>query len=200
MNMSNMPDHGVCGSWMHSCNQAKKATPGMSWNLSTSSCCSQYWKEQQWTRKSLSSQLAGDSLLETDHWEGDQQAHCCEIPFRTLERPGLPLQEDPCPKRGACHHHQEGERAGHCICLKVLDTGILHIFASLCKFASLLCPKFFFKNTFPFFWLWVYHKLFIFLFQIFYTNWPSLMSIYGVTWPQISEYDETLSRGRIFQN
>ena len=36
-------------------------------------------------------------------------------------------------------------------------------------------PKFFFKNVFPFFLVkWVYHKLYILQFQIFYTNWPSL--------------------------
>ena len=32
------------------------------------------------------------------------------------------------------------------------------------------------KNAFPFFWVkWVYHKLYIFQFQIFDTNWPSLL-------------------------
>ena len=31
-------------------------------------------------------------------------------------------------------------------------------------------------NAFAFFWVkWVYHKLYIFQFQIFYTTWPSLL-------------------------
>ena len=43
------------------------------------------------------------------------------------------------------------------------------------KFASQLCKKII-LNAFPFFWVkWVYHKLYIFQFQIFYTNWPSLL-------------------------
>ena len=57
-----------------------------------------------------------------------------------------------------------------------MDTGSLQIFANPCKFASQLCPKKFFFNAFPFFWVkWVYHKLYIFQFQIFDTNWPSLL-------------------------
>ena len=33
-------------------------------------------------------------------------------------------------------------------------------------------------NAFAFFWVkWVYHKLYIFQFQIFYTTWPSLLYV-----------------------
>ena len=56
-----------------------------------------------------------------------------------------------------------------------MDTGSLQIIANPCKFASQLGQKKF-KKAFPFFWVkWVYHKLYIFQFQIFYTNWPSLL-------------------------
>ena len=62
-----------------------------------------------------------------------------------------------------------------CISLKVLNTGSLQIFANPCKFASQLCQKKFKKCLSIFLVKWVYHKLYIFLFQIFDTNWPSLM-------------------------
>ena len=57
----------------------------------------------------------------------------------------------------------------------MLDTGSLQIFANQCKFASQLWKK----NAFPFFLVkWVYHKLYIFQFQTFDTNWPSLIYKY----------------------
>ena len=46
------------------------------------------------------------------------------------------------------------------------------------QICSQLCQKNFFLNAFPFFSVkWVYHKLYIFQFQMFDTNWPSLMYI-----------------------
>ena len=67
------------------------------------------------------------------------------------------------------------------VSLKVLDTGSLQIFENPNSQAS--CAKKIILNAFPFFWVkWVYHKLCIFQFQIFYTNWPSLILIH----PQVT--------------
>ena len=63
----------------------------------------------------------------------------------------------------------------HCISLKLLVTGILQIFANSCKFASQLCQIK--KMPFHFLVKWVYHMLYIFQFQIFDKNWPSLLYI-----------------------
>ena len=64
-----------------------------------------------------------------------------------------------------------------CISLKVLDTGSLQIFVQIHANLPASCAKKNLRNAFPFFWVkWVYHKLFIFQFQIFDTNWPSLIS------------------------
>ena len=58
-----------------------------------------------------------------------------------------------------------------------MDTGSLQILANPCKFACQLCQNKIFGNVFPFFPVkWVYHKLYIFQFQIFDANWPSLVN------------------------
>ena len=54
-------------------------------------------------------------------------------------------------------------------------TGSLQILANPCKFASQLCQKKFYKCLPIFLLKWVYHKLYIFPFKIFDTNWPSLL-------------------------
>ena len=59
----------------------------------------------------------------------------------------------------------------------MLDAGSLQIFANPWKFASQPWQKNFKKCLFIFLVKWVYHKLYIFQFQIFDTNWPSLLYI-----------------------
>ena len=68
-----------------------------------------------------------------------------------------------------------------------MDIGSLQILANPCKFASQLCKKKNLKNASPFFGVkWVYHKIYIFQFQTFDTNWPSLM--YIPFWPLSNQH------------
>ena len=81
-----------------------------------------------------------------------------------------------------------------CISLKVLDTGSLQIFANPCKFASQLCKKKF-LNVFLFFDKISLPQTAYFQFQIFDTNWPSLLHNAGTgeppkCWPKIFIYWE----------